>query len=143
MREIKFRAWDKKHKHFFDVKEFGKDGSNCWASSKTGGFRHWNPIFFQHTGLKDKNDREIYFDNSFVKLTVLAGAVKPYVEMQTGELVDGVEPTHYEYMGVITQDKLGNPKIGDFYLVNLLEADKYEFEVIGIYEDPELLETAE
>lgn len=60
MREIKFRAWDKKHNHFFDVKEFGNDGSNCWASSKRGGYRHWNPIFVQYTGLKDKNGREIY-----------------------------------------------------------------------------------
>ena len=60
MREIKFRAWDTKHKHMFIVKEFGFSENNTWCTSKLNGYRHWNAPMMQFTGLKDKNGKEIY-----------------------------------------------------------------------------------
>ena len=55
MREIKFRAWDKIHKKirgidhdFFSLRNDGMLSSNT------------SMILLQYTGLKDKNNREIY-----------------------------------------------------------------------------------
>ncbi|MEC1406843.1 YopX family protein [Bacillus halotolerans] len=142
MREIKFRAWDKKHNHFFDVKEFGKDGSNCWASSKRGGYRHWNPIFVQYTGLKDMNGREIYegdiihcvhwfFDGNEIEERFTAS-----VGFRDGSFtLENINSRYYsDYTG--EENVKGICWIGD---INYCEED---YEVIGnIYEDPGLIES--
>ncbi len=52
-REIKFRAWDS------DVERFVSGG--FWINATTGNLQHLPSItVIQYTGLKDKNDVEIY-----------------------------------------------------------------------------------
>ncbi|WP_041517693.1 YopX family protein [Bacillus subtilis] len=136
MREIKFRAWDKKHNHFFDVKEFGNDGSNCWASSKRGGDRHWDPIFVQYTGWKDKNGRDIY----------------------EGDIVRNHRNNSNELLEVLWQEEVAQRASDGIYWTKEVPGFRFkrikrglttvfvahlDLEVIGnIYEDPELLEAS-
>ncbi len=55
MREIKFRAWDKKEKKMLNEKDLFGIGLQ-WLISP----QNTNQIFMQFTGLKDKNGKEIY-----------------------------------------------------------------------------------
>lgn len=68
MREIKYRAWDKKLKGMFPVEELHfEDGKICGVICRVMGSLidcidscENNPILVQFTGLKDKNGQEIY-----------------------------------------------------------------------------------
>lgn len=52
MREIKFRAWDKKQQKFVDDKQIKKNFNQYYKQP--------NSVIMQFTGLKDKNGVEIY-----------------------------------------------------------------------------------
>ena len=116
MREIKFRAWDKKEKKIYSWrKDFGSayiyDGMRTFIQDLKKQY-----ILMQYVGLEDKNRKEIY-EGDIVQLSI------------NNEL-----PHH---KGVI---KYLPPRffVMDGNKSGLLLTDKYE--VIGnIYENPELL----
>lgn len=62
MREIKFKAWDKDRKRWTnysiaeDLPRFYDKHTGCWKTDKEGK----RFVLSQYTGLKDKNNREIY-----------------------------------------------------------------------------------
>ena len=121
MREIKFRAWDKKYNEMIpDLICFYKDGGishNNHFNSDISPFRGYmwdsrNLEVMQYTGLKDKNGKEIY----------------------EGDIVKG---NYLKGIGVVEwNDKFCKFDIS--HKMNITPSD--ECEVIGnIYENPELL----
>lgn len=120
MREIKFRAWDKKQNKMFgiieDLRWFG-DGGECQQQ-----FPHFE--LMQYTGLKDKNGKEIY-EGDVVRWGSLG-------EEGTGEYY--INEVSY---GFGPEEE----KIGTYYLKNTeMFLHNGENEIIGnIYENPELL----
>ena len=121
MREIKFRAWDKKRKEILRITMM--DFAEWWVSCRPPGTqvdpleygernsfkneetdRH---ILMQYTGLKDKNGKEIY----------------------EGDILDAT----WGYRGEVEMDT--------FLMATLECTISDDVEVIGnIYENPELLE---
>ena len=146
MRMIDFRAWDKKKSEILDVMDIDFSGNKVGVCSvpkrmfKDGRLhtihsieRDWSEVeLMQSTGLKDKNDTEI-FEGDIVKRTYLFNG--GYGETHTGEVVYDKEYARY----VISRpQKHIEPKNED--IRNIL-SDKSTYEVIGnIYENPELLE---
>jgi uncharacterized phage protein (TIGR01671 family) len=110
MREIKFRAWDKKLKFMYP--DAFEHPDYCFEDLLN------DDIFevMQFTGLKDKNGKEIY-EGDIVKIP-------------TNEKVFIVEWDTY-FWKIITKDKMNNAGLG---------LKTTNIEVIGnIYENPELL----
>jgi len=120
MREIKFRAWDKKLKRwaYFTIKDiwFLEDGEKKYQCSWED-YEDWG----QFTGLKDKDGKEIY----------------------EGDIVQNIGMPEYQRVGIVEFEG------GKFIVIPIkfikdkkYKGDLYYWdEVIGnIYENPELLE---
>ena len=118
MREIKFIAWDKINKEMFNVESINFQERRVYKDVVS--YRNFNDIkLMQYTGLKDKNNKEIYegdilfesFGEKYYKVVFENGSFKAEFE-------------------------------GDFeeYSFNLIDVVLQGCEVVGnIYESPELL----
>lgn len=132
MRDLKFRAWDKLNKRMiYDYFWISSDG-NLWRDQDPHGLdmsgrKKIGPTdklnVMQHTGLKDKNGKDIY----------------------EGDLIRFAEKYLYvvrfedaKFVGYHANNDWG--KWGDIYKLADSEFDKYGYYVIGnIYENPDLI----
>lgn len=129
MREIKFRAWDKKNKKMFPVHELefhknnmaiqvvkGYEGDSGNLYNVYGGVESGNKYeLMQYTGLKDINGIQIYEGDILYALD------------NNGE--------HEEYVGVVEYDRVGR-----FVTTGFPHVTSGDCFVKGnIYENPELL----
>ena len=132
MRDIKFRAWDKKENDWFD-----EDGGDLYIELNGNINFGWNGeimddytdriILMQYTGLKDKNGVEIYEGGIVHWMTEF---ISP-MDMRTKHKIDINVEVHQKESGEWVMGKVGNT----------LFEELLDVEVIGnIYENPELLE---
>lgn len=117
-REIKFRAWDKRHnsmEYINDLYWFEENGIHD--------FNDDNYIFMQNTGLKDKNGKEIY-DSDIVKVTWGSGKIVFY------------EVKYCESLGYHYLRDTKNKEDDDIICIY----DYSQMDVIGnVFDNPELL----
>lgn len=127
MRVPKFRAWVKDEKRMTDVHEMTFiDGEVYLISDITGFYAYEEFKLMQSTGLKDKNDKEIY-EGDVVKFPEFNGDIyiTPVVWDKScacfGLSFSGKYPISFDYLE-------------EFY------TELKDIEVVGnIYENPELL----
>lgn len=143
MREIKFRAWDRKMKKLFPVHEIrlNPNGGNLieikgyddWDSdgwTVHGGTRMMYAnedryILNQFTGLKDKNGREIYEGDIYSYTMTIDGSHWNEHKVECSNVVKFEDGAFYH---------------GVHLLSDVIEYDETLAYVGNIYENPELLE---
>ena len=125
MNNLKFRAWDKKHKEMFEVIKIEFNPNIFYMAKKPSWFviRTENEIeLMQSTGMFDKNGKEIF-----------EGDIVQYLDGEYS-FVGVVENSAF---GIYAKDKYDNYRFEDFADENTKEADVV---VIGnIYENKKLL----
>ncbi|MBO3359441.1 hypothetical protein JJB47_11730 [Clostridium perfringens] len=140
-REIKFRVWDKNEKTMINFEEIERID----FTDKTiivGGYISFEDIeFMQYTGLKDKNDKEIYRGDILERKFKGLG-----YELGDRTLVGWDK---YKYVHIwkmeFERELKNNQDLGRWFKsrkISELDLDAHieDFEVIGnIYENPELL----
>lgn len=134
MREIKFRAWDKEEKKMVDLKDDKYNIRTSWEGklylvntdiADNDGYDYQMEVeFLEHTGIKDKNDKEIY-DGDIVRLWGGGFPGKEYKAIVSfecaGFILTSIDNKETDYIGSVVEDQ--------------------DLEVIGnIYENLELLE---
>ncbi len=115
MREIKFRAWDKKDKEMYSWDRISKEFTLEY-------FEEESLEFMQYTGLKGKNGVEIYFDDALTN-----GEVTRLViwREEDSQIQLSVNDDNYDNRIKLTQQVI----------------DTFGLTICGnIYENPELLE---
>ncbi len=134
MRDIKFRAWDRRYKNMLnDAAKVGDvlywDGGKCFTAITDFGIEPPYHDMMQFTGLRDKNGKDIY-EGDIVKLEGINGEIwAVYWFYDRWCLGDGKKG-----MGGFQEDYDN----GDYYDGDDINWDKSE--IIGnIYENPELL----
>ncbi len=106
MREIKFRAWDKKNRKWENFAHITLDGQ-YWQPVKTVDYE--DIILMQYTGLKDKNGKEIY-EGDIYKLkddrtfTVLESLQQFFESKELGENEFGDDFSTLEILGNIYEN---------------------------------------
>jgi uncharacterized phage protein (TIGR01671 family) len=123
MREIKFRAWDDELKQMFD------SGTEQFDDSLLFRFQHFDtekPVYMQYTGLKDKNEKEV-FEGDIIKI------MEMFISEEGRPVTEEVfHEVHFDCGGFMA---------GDSFLDDYWNMYGYMFEVVGNkFENPELIE---
>ena len=135
MREIKFRAWDKKNNLWYG--RLGKPFTIQDAMVADWSTPTEQLIFMQYTVLKDKNGVEIY-EGDVIAYTNHTKTLGDVYHRRVVEWHDEVARFSMHKIGKHTSD----PKANEY---SLFKAEKMQkLEIIGnIYENPELLEKSD
>ena len=127
VREIKFRAWDKELKRMFyaDIEQL----DNGIAFLIDGHFDDEEPVWMQYTGLKDRNDEEIYEGDIVV------------IDTQSYEGCENRVEGVVEYSDELACYFVSDGENGIECICNIEGSYTTIIEVLGnIYEDSELLQ---
>lgn len=140
--EFHFKIWFKNYDYFKILNNF-----NC-ISEGASSYVYLSPFdddvnsepvdVYESINIYDKNGLELFYGCDIVKLVYYNGYESPSVCSVSHDVIDGRESTRYEYVGILLKDNFDNPYLYDiendrilFYLINLNDCDKYEFEFLN------------